>query len=475
MQRRSEIVDMLKLALPAIAVQVGMMLMGTVDTMMIGQVEHHQARSLAAVALGHTFLQTVTVSVMGILIALDPLISQAIGAKDLPAVARALQRGFVLAAIVSVPSVVCLLPAESVFRFFDQDPAVIPDAVRYVKANLIGIPAFFFFVVQRTTLQAMKKLTPTLITVIAANLVNASFNWLLIYGKWGCPELGVLGAGLSTSLGRVFMAATLLFVARKEILPHLFPWRRDAFSPSALYRVVKIGLPIGLQFLFELGIFSLTGLMIGAFDAAGNAAKASGTFLAAHMITLNLASNTFMVPLGISIAAAVRVGQAVGAQDRADAVHTAKIHMLTGVGAMAVLAIVMRVIPGPIASLYTSDADVIAEAAILIGIAAVFQIFDGMQVVCIGILRGLGDTKAALPINIFGFWVVGLPAALWLGFSAKVPYKGWRWGLGQGPAGLWWGLVLGLVVVAVLLFLRVRRQLTRPLRRLEGPVGSGGH
>lgn len=180
------------------------------------------------------------------------------------------------------------------------------------------------------------------------------------------------------------------------------------------------------------------------------------TPLAAHQVALNIASFTFMVPMGIAAAVAVLVGHAVGRGDAPEARRTATAALVSGVGFMALMAILLLVTPGVIARVYTTDATVVAIAVVLIPLAGFFQVFDGMQVVCGGILRGLGDTHSPLVANIIGFWVLGLPLGVWLGMR-----------LGYGPAGLWWGLVAGLAVVGVGLLVRVQVRMRRALKRVQ--------
>ena len=211
--------------------------------------------------------------------------------------------------------------------------------------------------------------------------------------------------------------------------------------------MLALGAPIGLQFQLEYGIFAVVGLIMGTIGT---------TPLAAHQVAINIASFTFMVPMGVAAAVAVLVGHAVGRGDAAEARRTATAALVTGVGFMALMAIVLLVAPGVIARVYTTDAAVVAIALVLIPIAGFFQVFDGMQVVCGGILRGLGDTHSPLIANIIGFWVLGLPLGVWLGLR-----------LGLGPAGLWWGLVVGLAVVGVALLVRVQVRLKRALKRVQ--------
>jgi MATE family multidrug resistance protein len=225
------------------------------------------------------------------------------------------------------------------------------------------------------------------------------------------------------------------------------PVRADTFSLAPLGRMLALGAPIGLQFQLEYGIFAVVGLLMGTIGIAP---------LAGHQVALNIASFTFMVPMGVAAAVAVLVGHAVGREDPIEARHAAIAALVSGVGFMIGTAIVLLVAPGLIARIYTTDAAVIAVALVLIPLAGLFQVFDGMQVVCGGILRGLGDTHSPLIANIIGFWAIGLPLGLWLSMR-----------LGQGPVGLWWGLVVGLAVVGLALLVRVRVRMRKTMRRVQ--------
>jgi MATE family, multidrug efflux pump len=447
---------LLRLALPIVVVQVGIMLMGVIDTIMVG---HLSARALAAVALGNLYFWALSIFGMGVIMALDPVIAQAVGAKDEVAVARGFQRGFVLALLLTIPTSIALLFAGPILRSVRQPDDVIPLAVSYTMFSIPGVLPFLGFNVLRQTLQAMELVRPIVIAMIVANLVNIVLNWMLIFGKLGAPALGVAGSAWATSAARWLMVIVLFAVAWRHLRPYLLPVRADTFLLAPFGRMLALGVPIGIQFQLEYGIFAVVGLLMGTIGT---------TPLAAHQVALNLASFTFMVPMGIAAAAAVLVGHAVGRGDALTARHTATTSLVTGVGFMGVMAIVLLVAPGLIARVYTTDAAVIAIAIVLIPLAGLFQVFDGMQVVCGGILRGLGDTHSPLLANILGFWVLGLPLGLWLGMR-----------LGYGPAGLWWGLVAGLAVVGVGLLIRVQVRMKKTMKRVQidadllGVEGSG--
>jgi len=429
---------MLRLAIPVVIVQVGMMAMGVVDTVMVG---HISAQALAAVALGNLYFFTLAVFALGTLMVLDPVVAQAVGAGDGPAVARAVQRGVIIAAILTVPAVLLLTVAAAVFGLARQPAEVIPLAAAYAIRTAPGTFPFLLFVVFRQSLQAMGRTAPIVGAIIGANLANGLLNWVLIFGHLGFPAMGVVGSAWATTISRVLLVLGLWAASRRELDPLLSPIRPEIWQLEPLARMFRLGLPIGAQHVLEFGAFALVALMMGWMGTQA---------MAGHQVAINLAALTFMVPLGVGDAASVLVGRAVGRGDPEGTRGAARAAFACGVAFMTMTGAVFLSLPEPLARLYSRDPGVIAVAAALIPIAGVFQIFDGTQVVASGVLRGLGDTRAPMVANLLGYWLVGIPVSLYLGFVA-----------GLGPPGLWWGLVLGLGLVGTSLLLRVRVRLAR--------------
>lgn len=434
---------MLALALPVTLSQVGLMLMGVVDTMMVG---HLSAAALAATALGTVYFYAFVAFGQGVLFALDPVVSQAVGAGDRPAVAHAVQRGAVLALGLALPIALLMLPAPWVLARLGQPADVWPTAAAFARASAPGVVPYLGFTVLRQTLQAQHRTRAVVWAIVVGNAANLLLNWVFIYGRLGAPALGAVGSAWSSTLGRWVMLGTLLALGWPALRPALVPWRPGAWRPRALGPLLRLGLPIGTQQALEYGAFGTVGLLMGGLGTAA---------MAGHQATLNLASLTFMVPLGVSAAAAVRVGHAVGARDAPGARRAASAALLVGVGFMAASAVVLLTAPRALAALYTRDATVLALAASLIPIAGVFQLFDGLQVVSLGILRGAGDTRVPAVANVVGFWLFGLPLGAWLGLGA-----------GGGPRGLWWGLVAGLAATGLVNALRVRVKLRGAVARV---------
>src|SRR5690606_21795305 len=278
---------LLTLALPVIVVQVGLMTMGVVDTVMVG---HLSPEALAAVAIGNLYYFGCSIFGMGALMALDPVIAHAAGAGDRESVSRGVQRGMVLAVLLLVPTSLLLWPAADLLGLLGQPEDVTPLAGAYARMCIPGNLGIFLFTVFRQSLQALHRVRPILITTVVANLANVLLNWMFIFGRLGAPELGVIGAALATTVCRTLMAVLLLVLAWPLLGPHVRPFRRASLALGPLGRLLRIGAPIGIQHQLEYGVFAIVGLLMGSL----------GTIqVAGHQVALNLASITFMVPLGL--------------------------------------------------------------------------------------------------------------------------------------------------------------------------------
>jgi MATE family multidrug resistance protein len=440
---RADFAALLRLAAPLVLIQVGTMLMGVVDTMMVGRVS---PAALASVALGNMYFFAISIFGMGVLFALDPIVAQALGAGDELAVRRGLQRGLVLSLVLTVPITLVLLTVEPVLVLVGQPPEVVPDAAGYVHRNALSVWPFYVFVALRQTLQAHHRIWPIGVTILVTNVVNAALNYIWIFGHLGFAAMGVIGSAWATTVSRWLMAVLLLALGWQTLRPYLRARAPNLLDFKPLGRMLALGLPIGAQMALEGGAFNIIALLMGWLGVVQ---------VAAHQIALNFASLTFMVPLGVSSAAAVIVGHAVGRGDAEGVRRSTLASLAVGAGFMLCTAVLLVSAPHFLAGLYTPDVMVLALAAVLLPIAGVFQVFDGLQVVSIGLLRGLGDTRMPMIVNVIGFWCIGMPVSLWLGF-----------GLDYGAVGLWWGLVVGLVVVAVFLIVRVRQREHHGLTRL---------
>ena len=419
------------------------MMMGVVDAAIVGR---YSAEGLAAVALGNVYFNSVVTLGHGTLMALDPLIAQAVGARDQPAIERALQRGMVLCVALSIPLALLLLPGELFFTPLRQPDDVVPLAAAYARACIPGVLPYLAFIALRQTVQAFSLVRPVVVAVVVANIANVFLDWGMVFGRFGFSAMGPVGSGWATTICRWLMALLLFWGCRHALVPFLRNWSREDLAPAPLWRMMRIGFPIGLQLWIEFTAFSVALLLVGLL----------GTLpLAGHQIALMLAALTYMVPLGVAAAAAVLVGHAVGRGDLEAARREASAALACGVGFMSVTALVLIGFAPWLARLFTADPGILAVASVLIPIAGVFQVFDGIQGVSSGILRGAGDTRVPMWSNLAGYFVVGLPLGAWLGLSS-----GW------GAQGIWWGLVAGLAAVAALLGWRVHVIVGGELTRL---------
>jgi MATE family multidrug resistance protein len=434
---------MLKLAGPVIAAEVGWVLMGIVDTIMVGPLG---PSAIGAVGTGTILFMTVIMIGFGLLLALDTFVAQSFGAGRIDDCHRWLVAGVQLAAVLSVVVMAISLGVVVLLPLLDFHPDVLALLSPYMTHVMWSTPPLLAYVVFRRYLQAMDLARPVMAALVLANLMNVVANWVLIYGKLGLPALGVVGAAYATVLSRLVMAVYLLIVIV----------RRERGTPSGLHDVpfavdlariraiVRLGWPAAGQILLEVGVFAA---------ASALAATIAPAAVAAHQIVLNIVGLIFMVPYGLGTAAAVRVGQAVGRRDP-DGVRAAGWTALAlATGTMFCSAVLFIVVPRLLLRGFTSDTVVVDVGVSLFLVAAVFQLFDGIQTVTTGALRGLANTKTPMLVNLVGHWAVGLPAAWLLCF-----YWGW------GVRGIWAGLAIGLILIGSIL-LHVWRSESRAFGR----------
>ena len=438
---RADFLLTLRLALPLIVAEVGWMSMGIVDTIMVGRLPN-SAVAIGATGLGQSLYHSVAIFGGGLLLGLDTFVAHAYGREDLNDARLSLVNGLFLALALTpvLMFVVSFWPA--LMAWFGISVELVGPMRPFLSAlNWGTLPLLAYFALRRY-LQAVNVANPIMFALISANVVNAIGDWVLIYGHLGFPAMGIAGSGWSTCIARIYMAGvlviTLLWVESKRSLPE---WvnaiRIDGRRVCAL---LKLGAPAATQILLEIGAFS---------GATALIAKLGPVPLSGHEIALNCASFTFMVPLGISSAAAVRVGQQLGRKDAAGARRAGWSAIILGAAFMTCSGLVFVSIPRLIARMFTPDPIVIRTGAKLLLVAAAFQLFDGLQTVATGALRGAGDTKTPMLANFVAYWLIGLPAGYFLCFR-----------LNWGALGIWIGLCAGLMIIgSALLFAWHKRTL----------------
>ncbi|HVZ40446.1 MAG TPA: MATE family efflux transporter [Candidatus Kapabacteria bacterium] len=426
---------MIALALPVVADQLGVMSMALVDTIMVG---HLGSAALGSVGIGASVYFFFMVFGYGTISGVGPTVAQAHGARDPREIERSVAQAFWLAWGLTALGQVVAWSSGAVLRAMNEPPELIPLATSFVHAIAFGMPATFMYAVLRAFTTGLGRTRITMMIALAGALINVAADYALIYGKLGAPALGVAGAGYATAIVQWCMFALMLvFVLRSgelrqyRIFPQILPLR-----PTVIARLVRLGMPIGGSNSLEVGFFGLTALLMGNFGKQA---------LAAHQVALNVASFTFMIPLGIGIATSTRVGQFIGARNRAAARTSGWVGIGLATLVMMATAIALVSIPGPIIGIYTSDGTIFSYATGFLVIAGAFQIFDGIQVATLGALRGLKDTSRPMLVNLIAYWAVGVPSGYLLAFVLK-----WN---GQG---LWWGLTIGLAAASVLHLNRFR-------------------
>ena len=437
---RRELAALVTLAIPVVLSELGWMAQGVVDTIMVGRLG---PAAIGAVALGNAVFYTPSLFGIGLLLSLDTVVSQAFGRKDYDDCHRWLAQGIYLALAITPPLVLLILAASFGLIHFGIAPEVAVPGAAYMRMLAWSLPPLLVYGATRRYLQGVGQVRVITVTYILANLLNWAGNWALIYGHLGFPAMGVRGSALSTVVARVGMAVALIGFAWRYERKRGHPLFRHWAGPQLdrIRALIRLGLPAAGQIVMEVGAWNTATLSAGWLTPIA---------LATHQIAINYASVTYMVPLGVSAAAAVAVGHAVGAGDLPRARRAGWLAIGIGTAFMIVAALVFWAIPGPLIELFTRDPRVLAIGPGLLGIAAAFQIFDGVQTVCTGSLRGLGETRTPMVANFIGYWILGLPLGLFLCF-----------GLGWGIYGTWIGLTLALIVISSILLHRWSRDSAR--------------
>lgn len=430
---KKQIKQIVVLAIPVSIGQLGHIMMGVIDSIMVGKVG---AESLAASSLANGLFFLFAVIGIGLTSAITPLVAIASGRKNYDECGTILREGFVVTFLFSIVLMLIVYFGADLIRYMGQPERVTILTISYLEILSFSIIPMMLFQNHRMYLEGLSFVKPPMIVAVVANIANVFFNWVFIFGNLGAPELGLDGAGWSTFYTRVAMAVFLIAYvhkssANKSYLQSLGSKKVDYLVAK---KIIAIGLPSGFQYFFEVAAFAFAAILIGWLGTVQ---------LAAHQIALNLASVTYMIILGISAAGTIKVAEGVGKKDIATTRVAGFSTLHVGAATMFVSAIVFFLFNDWLPTLYIADYEVIKLASSLLIIAGFFQIFDGLQACGLGILRGLKDVKIPLLVTFASYWIIGIPVGYVLGFKFNM-----------GAIGVWIGLLLGLFFVALMLVVR---------------------
>lgn len=431
--KRAEFKKIAIIALPMIAAQLLQVGMGVIDTLMAGQID---ALSIAAIAMGASIWFFVMLVGVGVMLALTPIISQHIGANNHPLIREELRQGIWLSLITGVVLIFVILGLAATMPLIGIEPEIIPVATDYIVWVCWSLPFSLLYLVPRSFNEANGNTMPMLWIQMLLLPLNVLGNYAFMYGNFGFPEMNASGAALATGLAQMVGCFALLAYTLWTPKYRDYDLRKRMTPPdwSHILLTLKLGIPIAIAMGMEAGLFTATALLMGRFGVEA---------AAGHQIAINLASLTFMIPLGVSMALTVRVGQAIGAGQLLQAKQRGALGVLLCGGITTISALCFWLFGSWLAGLYTHDQAVIVIASQLLVMAALFQIVDGLQVGAVGVLRGYKDTKVPMLIAVFCYWGIGMGTAVWFGIYGTM-----------GPAGLWLGLVTGLFTAAIILNIR---------------------
>jgi MATE family multidrug resistance protein len=431
----AELRALLALAIPVALSEIGWMTMTVVDVIMVGKLG---PSAIGAVGLGNAIYYAPSLFGIGLLLGLDTLVSRSWGARDFDDCHRSLAQAMYIALAFTPVLMLFIVFARPLFTGRGVDPVIGIMTRSYAGILNWGTLPLLVYGGFRRYLQGVARVRPVTFALISANLVNLAGNWIFIYGKLGMPAMGVRGSAISTVVARIYMAAILVYFAwqHERRRGHSLFARWPGPDWARIRALLDLGVPAAFQVMLEVAAFGTATIL---------AAHLGAVALATHEIVLNCAAFTYMVPLGVSAAGAVAVGHAIGAGDPAKARRAGWMAIALGVGFMALAALLFIGMPLPILEIYSRDERVLRLGAHILLIVAAFEIFDGAQIISIGVLRGLGETKIPMLLNFGGYWLFGLPLGAVLCFEM-------RWGL----SGIWAGLTVALITIAVLMLLRWR-------------------
>ena len=423
------------LAVPVMLSMLGQVMTGVADSIMVGWTG---ATPLAASSFANVFFTIPLFFGVGVSYAITPLVAEADGSGDTSKVVAVLKNGTFINILTGLLLVVLIFSIEPLLIYLQQPAEVVSLALPYLSIVALSILPTMVFQTYRQFAEGLHDTRMAMIVVIGSNLLNVLLNYLLIFGKFGFPELGLNGAGWATLISRVVMGLSMFLYVyyAPKFQAYKGGFSVSGYSKKLINQMLHIGIPAGSQFIFEAGAFGLSAIMMGWFGT---------TALAAHQIAINLATISYMTTSGLASAATIRVGHFLGKKNRKQLTHAAYTLIIMAIGLMVAWAVLFIVGRYLLPTLYIRDSDVITLTASLLIIAGFFQLSDGMQVVCAGALRGLQDVKIPSLLIFVAYWIIALPLGYYLAFTVEL-----------GPSGIWYGLLIGLTLVGGALFVRLR-------------------
>ncbi|WP_297335528.1 MATE family efflux transporter [Algoriphagus sp.] len=433
----------LQLAYPVVLSQLGQVSVGVADSMMVGQLG---AVPLAAASLANSIFFVLLMFGMGVSMGITPLVSIAEGKTKNLRIGRLFQHGLWINVGTALVLTIVIVGLSQSLHYLNQPEEVVDIAIPYLFVITASLFPFMIFQTFKQFAEGLSQTRQAMYVTIFSNLVNVLLNYMLIFGKWGAPEMGLMGAGWATLISRILMPLLMGWYVMNSSRYKLFKiqWTGKKLSFPMINRILKIGIPTGFQYIFEVSAFGSAAIMMGWIGV--NA-------LAGHQIALNLASVSYMMAAGLSTAGMIRVSNQIGKNNRQGMREAGMVVFGMVLIFMAITAILFVSLRNFLPTLYIDDPEVIAMSATLLIIAGMFQLSDGVQVVGLGVLRGMEDVKFPTWITLLAYWVLGLPLGYFLAFELEM-----------GAVGIWYGLLIGLSITAVVLFYRFHKLSQRELR-----------
>ncbi len=429
---------LIELGAPVVAGQLGIIVMGLIDNLMIGKVGHVQ---LAASFLANQIFFLAAVFGIGLLTAVTAVTSVALGERKNSDIKWIAKDSTKVTMVVSVITILAILLVNNNFHILQQKPETVAEARSFLTIISFSALPMFVYYSYKSVADSHNLTIATMFVTIGALLINVFLNWLLIFGNWGFPRLELNGAGYATLISRILMGLAMIWFVHRSAkidfrIIQLFT-QRVKEAPRYTKEIIRVGTPSGLQFLYEISAFALAGIMAGTIGTRE---------MAAHSIAIGLAAFTYMFASGMATASTIKVGEALGRKNKDDLWSYGILSVKMTSVFMAIFAVIFYFFRHQLAGYFTTDTEVIHMASDLLIFAAFFQLFDGVQAVSLGNLRGLKDTKVPSNVALIAYWVLGLPLSYILGIR-----------MSYGMYGIWSGLTLGLGFTAIVLSLRFKK------------------